>query len=626
MGPLSFLFPLFLAGAAAVAVPFVLHLLNKDEAPEVEFPAVRFIKSAPVERSRKHRPRDLILLAIRMSALVLLALAFARPYFTAATAAASPRADLVLVDVSYSMGGAAREGAWRDAAIQALDRAPADAPVGVIAFDDSARVVAPLGADRQVARKAIQALTAGYGGTNYRAALAAAAAELGGRTGQVTVITDSQARGWADGMGELPPGVEAVPVIVPPVTENLSLTSVARTPDGVRASVASGGARRRDTVVSVYVGDRVVQSRQVVVEAGQTADVSLAVALPDAGVGRVAIRDDGGLPGDDERFVVLEPAPPINVRVITSDASSLGRSAFYVERALAVTELPRPVRAETWPGTRVQAVTDDELSSSDVLIVLGTRGVDRRTRDRVREWVGKGGGLFIALGSAVDNGAFTLLLGEEAQLSFVEPDATAPETSLAPADVRHPIFRSFGAQRGLLGQPRFRRVVTLEPTDGVGVLARFTSGRPALVERRLDRGRVLVFASDLGAEWNDLPRRPSFVPFLSETVGYLAGGRRVIREVTMAEAPGGVERKPGLVAAPGDAAPLVLNVDPAEADVSAESGEAFGAHLVVGAPVVSRDASKEAARHEDEQGLWRYGLIVALFVLAGETVLGRMWG
>ena len=34
---MSFLFPAFLAGSVAIAIPIVLHLLRRDVAPEVPF-------------------------------------------------------------------------------------------------------------------------------------------------------------------------------------------------------------------------------------------------------------------------------------------------------------------------------------------------------------------------------------------------------------------------------------------------------------------------------------------------------------------------------------------------------------------------------------------------------------
>ena len=94
---MSFLFPLFLAGAAAAAVPIVLHLLERHTEQRVRFAAVALLKGAPVERTARRRLRELALLALRAGALVLLAVAFARPFFgTAAATSARERPSLVL--------------------------------------------------------------------------------------------------------------------------------------------------------------------------------------------------------------------------------------------------------------------------------------------------------------------------------------------------------------------------------------------------------------------------------------------------------------------------------------------------------------------------------------------------
>ena len=100
---MNFLSPLFLIGAATAAVPIVLHLLKREPEPRVLFSAVRLLKRAPVEHTEKHRLRELLLLALRVAALVLLALAFARPFFTSTRAAAGASASIVALDCSCSM-------------------------------------------------------------------------------------------------------------------------------------------------------------------------------------------------------------------------------------------------------------------------------------------------------------------------------------------------------------------------------------------------------------------------------------------------------------------------------------------------------------------------------------------
>src|SRR5688572_22196092 len=102
---MSFLYPAFLIGALAIAIPIVLHLLRRDIAPEVPFTAVRLLRRAPIERSQRRRLREILLLTARVAALLLLAMAFARP-FAASSATGALR--IVAVDRSFSMGGSGR--------------------------------------------------------------------------------------------------------------------------------------------------------------------------------------------------------------------------------------------------------------------------------------------------------------------------------------------------------------------------------------------------------------------------------------------------------------------------------------------------------------------------------------
>ena len=172
---------------------------------------------------------------------------------------------------------------------------------------------------------------------------------------------------------------------------------------------------------------------------------------------------------------------------------------------------------------------------------------------------------------------------------------------------RHPLFAAFDGLAGTLGQVRFRQAVRVGGTDS-RVLAAFSDGTPALVEREAGRGRVLIFASDLNNEWNDFPRQPTFVPFVHEVVRYLGGGRRPVRELLVGAAPPGVEPRPGAVIEPASGRPIVLNVDPRESDPSRLTVDEFRSRIRQSAVPGNGAASEpaNAAGREAEQRYWWY--------------------
>jgi hypothetical protein len=140
---MSFLYPAFLIGALAIAIPIALHLLRRDVAPEVPFSAVRLLQRSPVVRSKRRRLRDLLLLAARIAALLLLAAAFARPYVAGAAGSSSVR--IVAIDRSFSMGAPGRFAHALDLARRAVDEASPGERVALVAFDQSAEVLSPPG-------------------------------------------------------------------------------------------------------------------------------------------------------------------------------------------------------------------------------------------------------------------------------------------------------------------------------------------------------------------------------------------------------------------------------------------------------------------------------------------------
>jgi hypothetical protein len=61
--------------------------------------------------------------------------------------------------------------------------------------------------------------------------------------------------------------------------------------------------------------------------------------------------------------------------------------------------------------------------------------------------------------------------------------------------------------------------------DG-SVLWRYSHGPPALLERQIGKGRVLLWTTTIDRDWTNLPIRPFFMPWMHQVVTYLSGGVR----------------------------------------------------------------------------------------------------
>jgi hypothetical protein len=109
-----------------------------------------------------------------------------------------------------------------------------------------------------------------------------------------------------------------------------------------------------------------------------------------------------------------------------------------------------------------------------------------------------------------------------------------PAGRLGALEYGHPIFEPFRAPRsGNLSGARFYSYRSVTPATGAQVVARFDDGAPALVERRIGNGRVLLWTSTFDLHWTDLPLRAVFLPFVQRMATTLASytGQRPWRTV-----------------------------------------------------------------------------------------------
>ena len=615
----AFLSPLFLVGVAAAAIPIAIHLFYRRTEPVIDFAAMRYLRRAPVEHSRRRRLRELVLLALRVAALVLLALAFARPYFSDSVAAQSGAATLVMIDTSVSLSAPGRFEAARERARRAIEDAPATHAVGLVAFAQGADVIAPVSQDRAGAVAALAQLTPGAGATRYRAALQGAADAFNGRSGRIVVVTDLQQSGWdAASDGGIPEAISVEVEDVGAPDTNLAVTSLRVEGADAVAVVQNFSARPATDQVIFAVDARRIGAVPVTLAPGASVEARVALDGVAAGGLSASITDREGYSADNTRYAILdESADAVSVFAVTPTGHP--SEALYVERALAVAQGTRGFRFRSIGGGAFSALDPKALDSVDVIVVLATRGVAQRGRERLAEFVRGGGGLLVAAGPDVDPAILKDALAGIVGTSWA-PRMPEP-LSFAPDDSRHPVFRVFGGA-GTLGNVGFSRAVRITSPASANVIARYSDGSPALVEERTAGGRVLVFGSDLNYRWNDFPLQPAFVPFIHETVRYLASPRTsrteyLVGDLQAATTPGVVELQGRRIA---------VNPDPRESDPTRMTAETFQAGISRLKAAAAQNEQTAAHQQEDRQFLWWYGLLLMVVSLAAEGVIGRRLG
>jgi hypothetical protein len=672
---MTFLTPLFLIGLAGLAVPVLLHLIQRERKQVVQFPSLMFLRRIPYQSVRRRRIRHWLLLMMRLAALALIVMAFARPFFRgadlSAAAAGGAREVVILVDHSYSMGYGDRWNRALAAARSAVDGLSAADRASIVFFGSTPEVVLRSTSDKGRLQSALAGAKLSAGATHYGPVLKLAGSILTESTRprrEVVLISDFQRGGWrgADGV-RLPEGALLTPVAIGDAdTSNLAVTPVAierstfsdQERVTVTAGVANHGSKTVDgTDVTLEINGRPIQTQRVKIEGNASTSTTFApVTLSGAEV-RATVRLGADAMATDNVFhFTMAAGKP--VRTVLAGRPGARDAALYVGRALAVGETPRFALI----SRNTEDLTSEDLQPG-AIVVLNDAQVSSGAADRLGRFVERGGGLFII---AAQHGTWPqdraglvpAVAGEAVDRSHGQA------ARLVGLEYGHPVFESFRAPRsGDFSAARFYgyRAVTLQP--GANVLARFDDGAPALIERRVGAGRVLVWASSLDLEWNDLAVKPIFLPFVHQVARYLAAYHEPEPWLTVGEvldpsrtvtshandvrtviSPSGQRipldseggdvlelaeqgfyelRTQGTNAGP--AATVAANVDLSESDLTPmdpkEMVAAVGGRGTTAAG--SGTAELTDATREATQRVWWYLLFAAALFLGAETVVGN---
>ena len=559
---LAFLQPAFLLAGLAAGVPILIHLINRHRALVHRFPALRFLLMADRRTARKFRLYQLLLLALRVLAILLLALLLSQPRWgdeASAALALPPQATVVLLDNSLSMqlrdGQETRLERAKTLAGQLLEgiAAPDSAVVLPLVTDDADTEAKPplLGADAAALWDQVRAVSASHAAVDIAAAVQRAIEILQESTAprrRLMLLTDLTVHGW-EGFraSDLPRVPEALVVHVirlgsPQRDANALISGVRvteppfieQTPLDVTVWVRNYSDEPvRNLRVDLLLGGETVGQQLTDLAADEEVAVPFRIVAPEVGLHWGEVRLQGDAFTEDDRFyVALQTVAPARVLVVDGDpGTSLFESeTFYLLSALQPRGWlgsplfhPKPL---VWEG-----LEQERLSDYSVIVLCNVEALSPQVRQGLHQFVTDGGGLIFFTGHQVDATRYnTLFYGSDTPLlpaALGEPVQLTEETpvTLQLADGAHEAVAVFsGGAADMLTRSRFYRYFSVAEDEAgeADVLLSYDDGRPFLLERSLGRGRVLLFTSTADRDWTDLPTRTAYVPLMHSLVGYAA--------------------------------------------------------------------------------------------------------
>lgn len=584
---LGFPFPnvLMLFGAAAAAIPIIIHLWNRRKHREVVWAAMTYLLAAMQKHSRRITIEQLILLAIRVSILLMLAFALADPFlddqpvFGSGFSAGGETHYVIVIDGSYSMDyrdeAKSRFALAKDLAIDLVDDSTDGDGFTILMMADPPEVIVrePAFAADDVVEE-LTSLQLTHGGANLHATLAmieevvdaAQAKHDRLKHTQVLLMTDLGRTTWdevesAECRDRIAAIAAKTDVILLDVgqaaSKNVAITKLDTSESLItigrdvsfRAEIENvGAAPVARHKVEFIVDGQSVHSEHVDLTGGGRANATLVHRFSAPGEHLVEVRtEDDPLGIDNHRWVSVPVRDSIRVLCIEGVPGDVRHVAIALEPSKSVRRRVRTTIASE------SAILETALNDYDCIFLCNVAKFSEHEADALRDFLRGGGGLVFCLGDQVQPDNYNRELGQggEQRILPVRLGDVMPESryTFDPLEFAHPIVDPFRGhpKSGLEDTPVWKYIKLTRYDDKTAKVAlAFNDKNPAIVEEQILNGRCIVYAGAVSDEsidhstdpptpWTRFHRWASFVPLMQEILTVAVSGRAATRNLRVGE-------------------------------------------------------------------------------------------
>ncbi len=263
---------------------------------------------------------------------------------------------------------------------------------------------------------------------------------------------------------------------------------------------------------------------------------------------------------DNHRWLALPVKQQLRLLCVDGKPAGDGISgaADYVVLALNPhaddPTVPSAVRPEV---ASESAILERELSQYDAVFLCNVGQFTASEARVLASYANNGGGLIFFLGDRVQSERYNRELGASGVgllPAEIGPLVSEAQYRFDPLDYRHPLVSPFQGreQAGLLTTPVYR-YFQLKPAQEsqAKVAMAFGGGDPAIVEKPMGRGRVILVATDGSASsidpgtrapWTIMAAWPSFVPLVQEMLALAVGSQLAAHNVQVGQTLGEIVR------------------------------------------------------------------------------------
>lgn len=537
---MGLLFPLYMLGAAAIAVPIIFHLTRQTPKERVNFSTNMFLTATPVRMKRRNRIEHMLLLILRCLALLLITFAFARPFIGSeadSVAGNIPSQTVYLLDTSASMQ---RPGIWPSVNKQLQKELARHSALDHVALYTFNNVCTPLIDFDQWEPKTIEQFssqTANYhrflGGSRAGAALIVVAEAMEDQftdtkrstNREIVLFTDAQAGLDYDALHsfEWPESIQ-LRIIETESTEtgnasihlvqthdesdldekaNTTWIRINNSPDADSEHFTVQWEGYKESTMSVHV------------PAGE----SKVMRAPDTPTGipcnKLTLSGDRS-EFDNELFIAPYAERQINIFYVgTHNKEDPKQPYYFISRALMNTRNLTPLLTAREARSDLTGIDPDAI---DFCIV--SQPPSKEVTDLIKAYLKLGGTIIYLVSSTDDKTPLTNLTGDKITIEEAKIEDFA---LLGHLDLKHPVLNVFAdPEFGDFSNVHFWKYRQLTHQAG-RELARFDGRHPAFIEWTIEGGKVLALAAGWHPEDSQLALSSRFIPLLFSMLEYAGG-------------------------------------------------------------------------------------------------------
>jgi len=561
---ISFLNPLLLLGILGASIPIIIHLINKKKAISHKFAAIDFILETNKRIYVKFKLRQLILLILRASMLVFLAMALAKPFIKGFGGGAAekniPTSNIIIIDDSYSMQYSDRHESFfvstKTAAKKIIDTLTKDDDAAVITCSSiSSQVLPELDYDKKHLLNYIEQLQSSFTTTHIAPALDAAVEILTTAKSPVKrifLLTDLTRNGWdpnwfKSGHERLQRHVSRIHIVdmsEGKALKNIAITQVEpqlalieRNAEGpIKVTVSNfSPTRAKDLLAQMFIdGEKVTQGFfNIEAHTSETKEFFFNIEKGKDHLGWVEISGDN-LNVDNKRYFTINKSHKLDTLLIDGDPKTniYESETFYLEKALNPgREHASPIKPVICAIHEINNIT---FTNFDIVFLCNVETLPSEKIRELEKFVKEGGSVIVTLGNKVDadyyNNSFNTLLPHRLHttrtFSSTSPLSEEQPLHLKAAEPIHPVIRVLSeTQMNTLSLVKFYRIFYVDPTpqENSKTMLSFSDDTPALIERQVERGKAVLLTSSIDRDWTDLPVKPFFLPLMQQLCRYVSG-------------------------------------------------------------------------------------------------------